>query len=113
MRPADCLHSLAKSRGRPAFSSAAKEQPSYDSSKEREWDRLWNHWFQREERSDLSHVSQVAEVFCGQARCGDQLGAYLRVARQFEPIQVARRARVCQEDARANAEHFRPHLVRN
>jgi hypothetical protein len=37
----------------------------------------------------------------------------LRVARQFEPIQVARRARVCQEGARANAEHFRPRLVRN
>jgi len=81
MRPAECLYSLAKTRRRPAVSSAAKEQSSYDSAKERAWHRLWDYWFQREERGDLPRVSQVAEIFCGQARCGDQLGAYSRVAR--------------------------------
>ena len=47
MRPAEYSYSLAKTRRRPAFSNAIKEQSVDDSPKERERDRFWNHWLQR------------------------------------------------------------------
>src|SRR6266496_4351461 len=81
MRPAECLHSLGKTCRRSAFSNTAKEQSSDDSQKKRERDRLWNHRFQREERCDLSRLSQVAEALCGQAHHRNRLGACSRVDR--------------------------------
>jgi hypothetical protein len=87
MRPTECLHSLAKTRSRPAFSSGAKEQSGDDSPKEREWDRLWNHWFQREERRDLSCFPQIAQAIRRQASHRDRLGTRSRIE-QREPLVV-------------------------
>ena len=138
MRSTECLHSLGKTRRRPAFSSTAKEQSSDDSPKKRGWDRLWNHWFQREERCALSCLPKIVKTVCGQAHHWDRLGTGSRVgwgeprcekdrvalSRTCERAQcnrqrlryfipVARPARVCREDVHANAEHFHPHLARN
>src|SRR5436190_16429803 len=79
MRATKCLHSLGKARRRSAFSSAAKEQSSDDSPKEREWDRLWNDWFQREERCALSCFPKIAKKVRGQARHWDRLGTGSRL----------------------------------
>src|SRR4029077_4161085 len=137
MRSTEYLHPLAKTRRRPAFSGTAKEQSSNDSPKKRNRDRLWNHWVQREERCALSRFPKIVKTVCGQARHWDRLGAGSRVERAeprrekdlvalrtCEPAQlnrqrlryfipVARRARVCQADVRANAEHFHPRQARN
>src|SRR5437773_4808830 len=43
MRPAECFHSLAKTRYRPAFSNTVKKQSGDDSPEKRGWDRFWNH----------------------------------------------------------------------
>src|SRR5438270_12788426 len=80
MRPTECLHSLGKTRSRPAFSSTAKEQSGDDSPKERERDRLWNHWLQREEGRALSCFSKIAKTICEQARRWDRLGTDSRIA---------------------------------
>ena len=79
MRSTEYLHPLAKTRSRPAFSSTAKEQSGDDSSKERERDRLWNHWLQREEGRALSCFSKIAKTICEQARHWDRLGTGSRV----------------------------------
>jgi hypothetical protein len=80
MRQTECSHSLAKTSRRPAFSNAAKEQSGDDNPKERERDRLWNHWLQREEGSEVSHFRQVVETLCGQAGHRNRLDACSRVA---------------------------------
>ena len=61
------LHALAKTRRRPSFSIADKEQSGNDGSKERKRDRFWNCKFQTKKRRDLSDFSQVTETLCGQA----------------------------------------------
>jgi len=138
MRSTEYLHPLAKTRRRPAFSGTAKEQSSNDSPKKRKRDGLWNHWVQREERYALSCFPKIVKTVCGQACHWNRLGAGSRVerseprrekdlvalSRTCEPAQrnrqrlryfilVARRARVCQADVRANAEHFHPRPARN
>jgi hypothetical protein len=75
MRRTGSLHSLAKTRCRPAFSNANKERPGDDDPKERERDGLWSRWFQRRKGSDLSRFFQVAETLCGQAHRRDRLEA--------------------------------------
>jgi hypothetical protein len=90
MRQAECSHSLAKTRRRPAFSNAGKKQSGNDNPKKRERDGLWNHWLQRAERSEASHFSQVVETVRGQARHRDRLDACSRVATQFFVTYVTR-----------------------
>jgi hypothetical protein len=80
MRQAGRLHSLAKTRRRPAFSNAAKKRSSDDSQKERERDRLWNHRLQRGDRSAVSRFPQIVETVRGQAGHRDRLDACSRVA---------------------------------
>ncbi len=65
VRQTKCLHSLAKIQCRPAFSNAVKEQSSDDSPEKRERDRLWNHWLERDERSEVSRFSQIVESVRG------------------------------------------------
>ena len=90
IRQTECSYSLAKTCRRPALSNAAKEQSGDDSPKKRERDRFWNHWLQREERSEVSRFSQVVETVYGQARHRDRLDACSRVATQFFVTYVTR-----------------------
>jgi len=89
MRQAECLHSLAKTRCRPAFSNAAKEESSNDGSEKRERDRFWNRRLQGEERGEVSRFCQVVETVCGQAGHWDRLDGCSRVALTRRPGEGA------------------------
>src|SRR4029450_8919240 len=118
------LHALAKTGRRPTLTIANQEQPSHDDSKEREWDRFRTRRFQRKKRRNLSPVSKIAETLCGEAHHWNRLAACSSIEYFFPlggslPLQlgnecrlspVARRVRVCQADAHANA--ARSHLRR-